>query len=41
VDIVGDGTALDSFGSPIFDPYPTVGSAGFDLDGVAVMNQGW
>lgn len=41
VDIVGDGTAQDSFGSPIFDPYPTVGSAGFDLDGVAVMNQGW
>lgn len=41
VDVVGDGTALDSFGSPIFDPYPTVGSAGFDLDGVAVMNQGW
>jgi hypothetical protein len=30
---------LDSFGRPIFDPYPTVGSAGFDLDGIAVMNQ--
>jgi hypothetical protein len=39
VDIVGDGSSLDSFGRPIFDPYPTVGSAGFDLDGIAVMNQ--
>lgn len=39
VDIVGDGSSLDSFGRPIFDPYPTVGSAGFDLDGIAVLNQ--
>jgi len=39
VDIVGDGNTLDSFGRPIWDPYPTTGSAGFDLDAVAVLNQ--
>lgn len=37
VDIVGDGATLDGFGRPIFDPYPTVGSAGFDLDAVGVI----
>ncbi len=37
-DIVGDGTALDSLGNPIYDPYPTSGSAGFDLDAVAALN---
>ena len=40
VDIIGDGSATDSLGSPIYDPYPTVDSAGFDLDAVAVLNQG-
>ncbi|MDF7808995.1 hypothetical protein P4E94_16225 [Pontiellaceae bacterium B12219] len=39
IDIVGDGTALDSDGEVIYDPYPTVASAGFDLDAVAVLNQ--
>ncbi len=39
VDIVGDGSTPDSFGRPIYDPYPTTGSAGFDLDAVAVLNQ--
>jgi hypothetical protein len=39
VDIVGDGNILDSFGRPIYDPYPTIGSAGFDLDAVAVLNR--
>ena len=34
VDVVGDGRALDSAGEPIYDPYPTRQSAGFDLDGV-------
>ena len=29
---------LDSQGDPIYDPYPTVGSAGFDLDGVAALH---
>jgi hypothetical protein len=38
VDIIGDGTSLDSGGRPIYDPYPTVGSAGFDLDGVAALH---
>jgi len=37
VDVVGDGGTPDSFGNPIYDPYPTTGSAGFDLDGVAVL----
>ncbi len=37
VDVVGDGNTSDSFGNPIYDPYPTTGSAGFDLDGVAVL----
>ncbi|TWT83037.1 hypothetical protein CA13_45000 [Planctomycetes bacterium CA13] len=39
IDIVGDGSAKDTSNDSIFDPYPTNGSAGFDLDGVAVMNQ--
>ncbi len=37
VDIVGDGSAKDSAGRPIYDPYPTVASAGFDLDGIGVL----
>lgn len=40
VDIVGDGSARDSIGNPIYDPYPTEISAGFDLEAVAVLNQG-
>ena len=38
VDIVGDGSALDARGEVIYDPYPTIGSAGFDLDAVGVLN---
>jgi len=38
VDIVGDGRATDSFGEPIWDPFPTTGSAGFDLDAIAALN---
>ncbi len=38
VDIVGDGSALDSFGRPIYDPHPTSGSGGFDLEAVGVIN---
>lgn len=38
VDVVGDGTAKDSFGRPIFDPYPCSGSAGFDLEAVGVLH---
>lgn len=38
VDIIGDGRDLDSWGNPIYDPYPTTGSAGFDLDAIGVSN---
>jgi hypothetical protein len=38
IDIVGDGTNLDTSGDIIYDPYPTVGSAGFDLEAVGVSN---
>ncbi len=38
VDIVGDGGTLDSAGNPVYDPYPTVGSAGFDLDAIAALH---
>ncbi len=30
--------SVDSEGRPVYDPFPTVGSAGFDLDGVAVFH---
>jgi hypothetical protein len=41
VDIVGDGrdASRDASGDLIYDPHPTSGSAGFDLDGVGVINQ--
>ena len=39
VDIIGNGTALDTSGDIIYDPFPTTGSAGFDLDGVGVIHQ--
>ncbi len=39
VDIVGDGRETDAFGHVIYDPYPTTGSAGFDLDAVGVLNR--
>ena len=44
VDVVGDGTEFDdypaAFRGPhkIYDPYPTTGSAGFDLDAIGVMH---
>ncbi|MFN3617421.1 MAG: PEP-CTERM sorting domain-containing protein [Aquabacterium sp.] len=38
VDIVGDGSARDSAGRIIYDPHKTVGSGGFDLDAIGVMN---
>jgi hypothetical protein len=38
IDIVGDGTYFDSRNHVIYDPYPTVGSAGFDLDAIGVSN---
>lgn len=39
VDIVGDGNSRDAEGYAIYEPYPTSGSAGFDLDAVAVIHQ--
>jgi hypothetical protein len=39
VDVVGDGSARDSFGHPIYDPTPTVRTGGFDLEGVGVLNR--
>ena len=43
IDIVGDGSQYDSTTSdnalyPIYDPYPTSGSAGFDLDAIAALH---
>lgn len=38
VDILGDGATLDAYGNPIYDPTPTWGSGGFDLDAVGVLN---
>jgi len=39
IDIVGDGNYIDTSGDVIYDPYPTSGSAGFDLDAIGVINQ--
>ncbi len=36
-DVVGDGREVDCTDSPLFDPYPTSGGAGFDLDAIAVL----
>jgi len=38
VDIVGDGRVRDSLGHVVYDPYPTSGSAGFDLAAVGLLN---
>ena len=38
VDVVGDGSSLDSTGYAVYDPFRTVGTAGFDLDAIAVLN---
>lgn len=38
VDIVGNGTCFDTDGHVIYDPHKTVGSGGFDLDAVGVLN---
>lgn len=39
VDIVGDGTYLDTSNEIIYDPYPSTGSAGFDLEAVGIRYQ--
>lgn len=44
IDVVGDGSTFDSFPAefggphPIYDPYPSTGSSGFDLDAVGVIH---
>lgn len=38
-DIIGDGSVKDSAGRPIYDPTPTVGSGGFDLDAIGVIHE--
>lgn len=38
VDVVGNGSESDSQGDAIYDPYPTSGSAGFDLDAVGLLH---
>ncbi len=40
IDIVGDGTYRDCEGFAVYDPYPTVLTAGFDLDAVGVLHPG-
>ena len=41
-DIIGDGSILDSFLNPIYDPYPLYGdTCGFDLDAVEVVNHAY
>ena len=39
VDIKGNGTAKDSSNRSIYDPHPTTGSAGFDLDAIGVIHE--
>ncbi len=39
IDIKGNGSAKDSDDRPIYDPYPTSGSAGFDLDAIGVIHR--
>lgn len=38
-DVIGDGSLTDRFGNPIYDPYPTVGTAGFDLEAIGVLSR--
>jgi len=38
IDVIGDGSRFDSEGNVIYDPFPTVNSAGFDLDAIGVSN---
>lgn len=37
LDLVGDGSVSDAFGNPIYDPTPTFGPAGFDLEAIAAL----
>lgn len=39
IDIIGNGGTTDHAGRRIFDPTPTVGSGGFDLEAIGVIHQ--
>jgi hypothetical protein len=39
VDIIGDGTQRDTTNQSIYDPTPTTGSGGFDLEAIGVIHQ--
>jgi hypothetical protein len=39
VDIIGDGTRKDTTNQPIYDPTPTTGTGGFDLEAIGVIHQ--
>jgi hypothetical protein len=38
LDIPGDGATADNQGNPIYDPYPTIESAGVDIEALGVMH---
>lgn len=39
IDVIGDGSAADSLGWPVYDPYPTAfATGGFDLEAVGVLH---
>ena len=38
IDIVGNGTNVDTSGDVIYDPFPTANSTGFDLEAIGVSN---
>lgn len=38
VDIPGNGAFMDSTGHPIYDPFPTTSSGGFDLEAIGVLH---
>lgn len=39
VDVIGDGSTLDSGGLPIYDPYPTIyDTGGFDVDAIGALH---
>ncbi|YCM46487.1 hypothetical protein V2O64_10700 [Verrucomicrobiaceae bacterium 227] len=39
LDIIGDGSVKDSTGASIYDPTPSIGSGGFDLEAIGVIHQ--
>ena len=39
VDIPGNGAFVDATGHPIYDPFPTMSSGGFDLEAIGVLHE--